>query len=260
MTKAKVELIDWTGKGTGDPWYSASLMIWTKRTRVEMSPGGLAEIYAWPKEKKLEELRYMAATIRSSWEFCDFTFLITGVTRAFTHQFVRTRTLSVAMQSMQINRVDQGIGWDYLVGPTIGGDAEKFYRATMSAIAHAYSYLADSPGVKVEDARGVLPTNILNNLVVKGNLRAWADMLQKRASPRNQGAKPGGEGEWTVVHRELRRAMIVALPWTELFLNRTMNVVASELYALLERVDDKLLRTNITKAVDELVTEVGGGE
>src|SRR4051812_1016288 len=102
----QVDLIDYTGRGMNDPWYAASLMIWTKRTRTEISPGGLEEIRSWPEERKLEELRYMAATVPSSWEMCDFMFLITGVTRAFTHQLVRTRTLSYAQQAMQVLRVD----------------------------------------------------------------------------------------------------------------------------------------------------------
>src|SRR5262252_10728348 len=108
-------------------------MIWTKRTRTEMTPGGLDEIRAWPEEKLIDELRYMAATVPSSWEFVDFTFLITGVTRAFSHQLVRTRTASYAQQAMQVLRVDQGNGWDYHVGTSLEGKtlSEKVYRDTM---------------------------------------------------------------------------------------------------------------------------------
>jgi flavin-dependent thymidylate synthase len=258
----KVELIDYTGKGFNNPWYSASLMIWTKRTRTEITPGGLEEIMSWSEEKKMEELRYMAATVPSSWEMCDFMFLITGVTRAFTHQLVRTRTLSYAQQAMQVLRVDKGNGWDYHVGTTIAENpvARRVYEDEMKAISLVYTTLADTPGIATEDARGVLPTNILTNIVVKGNLRALADMLRKRASPRNQGARPGKEGEWTVVHREMKRTMIDALPWTEIFLERTADVVAADLYRMLEDVPDKLLKTNLTKAVDQLLTNVGAGE
>jgi hypothetical protein len=225
-----------------------------------MSPGGLEEIRGWPEEKKIEELKYMAATVPSSWEMCDFMFLITGVTRAFTHQLVRTRTLSYAQQALQVLRVDAGNGWEYLVGTTIAENprAEATYRRTMEKIAGAYTTLADTPGVHTEDARGVLPTNILTNIVVKGNLRALADMLRKRASPRNQGAKPGGEGEWSVVHREMKARMIEALPWTDLFLNRVADNVAADLYKMVQDVADPKLRTNITKGIDQLMTNIGG--
>jgi hypothetical protein len=256
---AKIQLIDYTGKHAADPWYAASLMIWTKRTRVEMSPGGLEEIMAWDEEKKLEELRYMAATVPSSWEFCDFMFLISGVTRAFTHQFVRTRTLSFAQQAMQILRVDQGDGWDYGVGETIkmNGQAAVTYAETMKTIKQAHAKLVNMPGVHTEDARGVLPTNILTNIIAKGNLRVWADLLRKRASPRNQGARPDSEGEWSLVHREIKEQMISALPWVQLFVNRTADVVAGDIYRLLEKVEDKGLKTNLTKGVDQLMSNIG---
>jgi hypothetical protein len=256
----KVTLIDWTGAGRDDPWYAASIMIWTKRTRTEMSPGGLKEIIAWPEEKKVVELKYMAATVPSSWEFCDAMFLIEGATRAFTHQFVRTRTLSFAQQAMQVLRMDQGNGWDYHTGTTIAGNpsAEAIYDEAMRTIAQTYTALIEVHGVHTEDARGVLPTNILTNIVAKGNLRVWADLLRKRASPRNQGARPGSDGEWALAHREIKRLLVEALPWTTLFLNRTADVVAADMYAMLEGVTDKLMRTNLTKGVDQLLTNVGG--
>jgi hypothetical protein len=255
----KITLIDYTGKGYDDPWYAASLMIWTKQTRIQMNAGGLDEIRAMANTDKLAHLQYMAATVPSSWEFCDFMFLIEGVTRAFTHQFVRTRTLSFAQQAMQVLRVDQGNGWDYLVGPTIAVNeqARELYGEAMSMVGKTYTALADTPGVHTEDARGVLPTNILTNIVAKGNLRVWADLLRKRASPRNQGAKPGSEGEWSVVHREIKRQMMEALPWVDLFLNRTADAVAADMYRLLEEVSDRKLRTDLTKGVDQLLTNVG---
>jgi len=258
MPEAAVELIDFTGRSSPDPWYAANLLIWAKQTRTEMSPGGLSEISSWDEGKKLEQLQYIAATIPASWEFVDFTFLITNVTRAFTHQFVRTRTLSFAQQTMQVLRVE---GWDYHTGPSIkmdsSGAAEEIYDSLMRAISRTYTTLCNLSGVRIEDARGVLPTNILTNIVAKGNLRTWCDLLRKRASPRNQGQRPGYEGEWSLVHREIRRQMQLAMPWTSLFLDRTADVVARDLYQLLENVADDQLRTDLTKRVDQLMYNVG---
>src|SRR5262252_9182046 len=126
-----VELISHTGYP--DPWHAADVMIFTKQTRLKLTPNLFNEIKNWPTEKKLEELNYMAQTVPSSWEFADFTFLIEGVTRAFTHQLVRTRTASYAQQAMQVLRVDQGNGWDYHVGTSLEGKtlSEKVYRDTM---------------------------------------------------------------------------------------------------------------------------------
>ena len=105
-----VRLIDCTGFGTADPArYAAERLVFTKQTRLEMRPGLLAEIEAWPDERIEQELDYMANTIPSSWEFVTYTFLITDVTRAFTHQFVRTRTASYAQQTMRVLNVN---GWE----------------------------------------------------------------------------------------------------------------------------------------------------
>jgi len=247
-----VELIDHTGSG----WYSwraADLMIWTKRTRTEMSPGGLEEIRDWPVERKVEELRYMAATVPSSWEFADYTFLISGVTRAFTHQLVRTRTASYAQQAMQVLDVSQVPGWTALVGPTIkeSHGREAVYASALAEVAEAYRFLVQD-GAKIEDARGLLPTNILTNIVMKANLRTLCDMFRKRASPRNQ-------GEFVDVLAAMKAAVLAAHPWADIFLNRTADVVAAELYDLLPSIEDKLLRTRINKLVDQLLTNIGGG-
>ena len=67
-----------------------------------MSPGLLEEIEGWSAQKRQNEIEYMANTVPSSWEFCDYSFMITGVTRAFTHQLVRTRTASYAQQAMRV--------------------------------------------------------------------------------------------------------------------------------------------------------------
>src|SRR4051812_12726429 len=121
----KVTLIDWTGCGNPDEWHAANVLIFTKSTRLTMAPGLFKEIADWPTDKKLKELEYMANTIPSSWEFCDYTFMIEGVTRAFTHQFVRSRTWSFAQQTMQVLDVSTGPGWDYLTGPSITDENVK---------------------------------------------------------------------------------------------------------------------------------------
>jgi len=251
----RVDLIDYTGCGSTNKWYAADLLIWTKRTRVEMTPGGLMEIKQWSEVKKLEELAYIAATIPSSWEMVDFTFLIQGVTRAITHQIVRTRTGSYAQQNMSVQKMK---GWEYHVGPSIEASlaAKTAYVGTMAQIAKAYEVLCNLPGVLVEDARGVLPTNITTNIVCKYNLRTLCDMLRKRLSPRNQGAKPGVKaGEWTELHGKMKERMIEVMPWTDLFLNRSADKVAAEAYDLANKVRDGGLRVDIMKRVDQLLVE-----
>jgi hypothetical protein len=55
----------------------------------------------------------------------------------------------------------------------------------------------------------------------------------------------------------MKERMVEALPWTDLFLNRTADNVAADLYAMLEQVPDKQLRVDITKRVDQLMTNIG---
>lgn len=216
----KVSLIDYTGAGTPNPArHAANVLVFTKQTRLEMRAGLLEEISSWPWSKVEAELEYMANTIPSSWEFVGYTFLIEDVTRAFTHQFVRTRTGSYAQQTM---RVLNKSGWTYGTGPTINdADRRAAYHETMEGIAATYDRLVEM-GTAIEDARGVLPTNIHTNIVAKFDLRTLADTARKRASSRTQGE-----------YREVMEAMLAAVirvhPWAKMFLSRTFDRAALDL-------------------------------
>jgi hypothetical protein len=179
----QVQLIDYTGAGAKDPArYAAERLVFTKKTRLTMDRKTLEAVEGLPWSEIEDELRYMAKTIPSSWEFVTYTFLINDVTRGFTHQFVRTRTGSYAQQTMRVLRM---CGWEYGTGPTIFRDEalRQKYDEAMGAIDSVYSQLIKS-GAAIEDARGVLPTNIHTNIVAKFDLRVMADMLRKRASSR----------------------------------------------------------------------------
>jgi thymidylate synthase ThyX len=74
------------------------LLLYTKNTRLQ-GQMSLKDIKDMPKDWKYEQLSYMRDTIKSSWEFVDYTFEINGVSRAFTHQLVRSRQGSYAQES-----------------------------------------------------------------------------------------------------------------------------------------------------------------
>ncbi|MEG1043090.1 MAG: FAD-dependent thymidylate synthase, partial [Pseudomonas sp.] len=151
----------------------------------------------------------MVDTIKSSWEFVDFTFCIEGVSRGFTHQFVRNRLGSYAQQTMRI--LDMG-DFDYITGPSIAGDEHlrKMYDAAMAQIAVVYKELIKK-GAKIEDARGILPTNISTNIIAKFNLRALSQMMMSRASNRTQ-------SEYRDVLDAMYEAVVEAEPWCAEFL------------------------------------------
>ena len=95
---------------------AAELMIMSKNTRLEMSADLMDNINMMSDDEKKAHLDYMVNTIKSSWEFFDITFLIEGVSRAFTHQFVRNRQGTYAQQTMRILPMTK---FKYITGPSI---------------------------------------------------------------------------------------------------------------------------------------------
>lgn len=220
------------------------LMIFTKNTRLHMSPKGLEDITSWPYSKKMEELKYMSTTIPSSWEFVDLIFVIEGVSRAFTHQLVRTRTASYAQQAMRI--VDM-TGFEYHTGPSIKDNkhANELYTAAMVEISDTYGDLIKA-GAKPEDARGILPTDILTNICMKINLRAFSDLVKKRSSARVQ-------DEYAEVLKGMINEVLTVWPWSLMFIMPRTQEAHKELnHYLKEQLDKEVKETgksqNETKA------------
>lgn len=245
----KVTLIEYTGSGHPDPAkYAMAMLAFTKSTRLTMSPGLFAEIMAKPKEELEAELDYAARTIPSSWEMVDYTFLIEGVTRAFTHQLVRTRTASYAQQAMRILNVSEGQGWGYATGPTIEGDPEKkrVYDAAMECIDVGYRDLVQM-GAAVEDARGLLPTNILTNIVMKLNMRNWVDLVRKRSSLRVQ-------DEYRAVVEGMKAEVSAVHPWISKFIERDFDHAVTELANEVATLPDKDQATRLLKLIDIMRT------
>jgi thymidylate synthase ThyX len=216
----KLTLLDYVGSGFDDPYHAADLLIFTKQTRVKRGPEGLDEIRAWSEERKQEELTYMANTIRSSWEFCSYTFLAEGVTRSLTHQLVRTRLASYAQQTLQILDVS---GFHYHTGQSICDkpDALGLYDRTMNAIDWAYRDLL-AMGVSTEDARELLPHGILTNITFKMNLRVLVDLIKSREGPRNLQM-------FRDLAKMVRGEMLRVHPWLSLFMERGVDQALREL-------------------------------
>jgi thymidylate synthase ThyX len=66
-------------------------------------------------------------------------------------------------------------------------------------------------GAKPEDARGVLPTDILTNICMKMNLRAFSDLVKKRSSPRVQ-------DEYAQVLKLMVEEVLKIWPWALTFI------------------------------------------
>lgn len=185
------------------------LLLFTKHTRLNMSPGTMDEIRGWPMERKLTELCYMANTIRSSWEFVSYTFLVEGVSRAFTHQLVRTRHGSYAQQSMRVTNMK---GWDFVMPSKIATDTqqEAIVETHNAATATAYERLINA-GAAEEDARSILPTNIATNIVARFNMRTFVELGEARLGGRTQ-------DEYRRVMEGMVACVRAVHPWIDLFM------------------------------------------
>lgn len=220
------------------------LLVFTKSTRLNVTTGLLDVINLYSPDKLQKELDYMVDTIKSSWEFVDFTFCIEGVSRGFTHQFVRNRLGSYAQQTMRI--LDMG-DFDYIAGPSISCDdqLQRMYDAAMAQISVVYKELIKK-GAKIEDARGILPTNISTNIVCKFNLRALSQMMMSRASNRTQ-------DEYRQVLDAMYEEVVAAEPWCDKFLRSSRYDDLKRLEsAILDRYEGTEICTILLKLIDKV--------
>jgi flavin-dependent thymidylate synthase len=183
------------------------ILLMTKETRLSFDPGRLEEIRQWPLAQKLKEWEYMKGTIQSSWEFVDYIFMITGVSRAFTHQFVRTRANSYAQQSQRTVDMSE---FEAVPTPAILASEHKkdYFDHAMGRVQVLYQLLRDEGGFDPQDARAILPEATATGICVKTNLRTLSDTAKLRLCYRAQ-------GEYQEVFREMRARVIEVHPWAE---------------------------------------------
>jgi thymidylate synthase (FAD) len=223
---------------------AVNLLLFTKSTRLNLSPGLMDEIRAMPEEKKMEELTYMANTIPSSWEFVDYTFLVEGVSRAYTHQQVRTRAASYAQQTMRA--LDMG-DFDYVYSDRMAEFPAKLIAdEALTKIQSCYRSLRNL-GVPPEDARGILPTNIATNIVCKFNLRTFVGLAKSRTGGRTQ-------SEYQRVVNAMCDEVLIVHPWAEKFLFQKGRDFFSEIeaFAQEEYGGDLLKKGRLLKIVDKM--------
>jgi flavin-dependent thymidylate synthase len=226
-----------------------ALLIFTKQARLGLHAARLDEIRAWPPELRAAELAYMADTIPSSWEFVDYVFMIEGVSRAFTHQFVRSRQGSYAQQTMRVLNMGE---YDYVYTDRVKADvqARSIVDIVNENIRLGYNKLVEL-GLPAEDARGLLPTNISTNIVAKFNLRAFVDLAKSRTGGRTQ-------SEYQKVMNAMVDVVLAVHPWAEKFLFQQGRDYFAEIEAFAEKEygGDLLKKGALLKIVDKMRKEV----
>jgi flavin-dependent thymidylate synthase len=224
---------------------AADLLLFTKSTRLNMSPALMMHLGCLKEEEKQKELEYMANTIPSSWEFVDYVFLIEGVSRAYTHQQVRTRAASYAQQTMRVLEMGE-FYYVYTERNLEDPDAMTAIDNLLREIKRTYNLLL-SFGQPAEDARGILPTNISTNIVCKFNLRTLSELAKSRTGGRTQ-------NEYQNVINACVDAALEVHPWAEKFLfNKPRDYFEEiEAFAKKEFGGDLLKKGELLKIVDAM--------
>lgn len=113
------------------------------------------------------------ATLR----FAHAVFNVSGISRACSHQFVRSKHLDFLQRSQ---RYCKEIDSEVTIPKGMSLHQETLYFNAIDTAEEYYRSLLES-GMKKEDARFVLPEATHTELNVVGNLQAWKDFIRLRA-------------------------------------------------------------------------------
>jgi hypothetical protein len=124
--------------------------------------------------------------LKTPLEAIDLHFMVEGLTRASWDQMRTQRTAVFAGESLRF---------------AVIGDRDRVetWAKAIDAVNDAYHYLIGA-GVPAEDARGLLPMNVLTRGHWKTNLRNLESEIGKRLCTQAQ-------FEWRLIHADLRRAI-----------------------------------------------------
>ena len=117
------------------------------------------------------------ATLR----FAYATFLVQGISRVTSHQFVRSKHLDFLQESQRYVKQNETT----FTYPKQSEEILQIYDDAYGNAQMLYNQLLEK-GVKKEDARFVLPEASHTSLYVTGNFQAWRDFLKLRAEKHAQ--------------------------------------------------------------------------
>lgn len=162
--------------------------------------------------ERLDYLEQITKTkLKAPFEFVKFHFLIEGVTRAFTHQLVRQRTAVYAQESLRFAvKEDMPTSLPPSLSGTTGQETpgaedstaeyqRNIWNSAMEVIQETYAHLVHS-GMPAEDARGLLPHNVLTRVHYSTDLRALLDHAGNRLCTQAQ-------FEWRIVFAKIAESI-----------------------------------------------------
>lgn len=159
-----------------------------RTSRSAIPPAELFEKASSPAERE-KALKLLRQIIKSGHisvtEHCSFTFSVSGVSRALTHELVRHRLASYTQQSQRYVKV---VGEDsFVIPPTVKEkeDAFKLFKYALSEIQKSYEALIAS-GIPTEDARYLLPNATKTTITITMNGRELLHFFSLRCCERAQ--------------------------------------------------------------------------
>lgn len=155
--------------------------------RLCYAPESAADLLGTMSDKAVKSVlkTVIASGHTSTLEHASYTFSISGVSRAMTHQLVRHRLASYNQQSQRYVSYDTEPC--FIIPPGIAENPEalaRFQAATSSAFS-AYRELIDL-GIAAEDARYLLPNATESKIVVTMNVRELLHFFTLRCCKRAQ--------------------------------------------------------------------------
>lgn len=165
-------------------------------------PASLSEITDDERREYFDES--FKTHLKAPWEFCQFHLVVEGITRANGEQMVRQRTATFAKESMRF-AVKEDLKECVRPGPTIKAEfngsreREKKYYELMDVINEYYKWFIGD-GVTAEDARGVLPHDVLTRTNWRLNLSDLDHHMGNRLCTQAQ-------FEWRYIASDLMRAL-----------------------------------------------------
>lgn len=140
------------------------------------------------------------------------SFYAEGVSRALTHELIRSRFLAFSELSQRYVDMKKA---EFVIPPALEGDeyCEALLKEAWDSARQTYKVLTywlenttDLSKKEVrEAARAVLPNMAETRIVVSGNIRAWRDFLKQRLSPH-------ADAEIRAFAQEIKRQLLYVAP------------------------------------------------
>lgn len=194
LENIKVRILDWPNE---------------KRMKILLSKMVQATIGGNTEENIDEKLgeELFKGGLQTGLEAFNVSFEISGVSRAFTHQFVRTRKAAYHQQSSRYTYM--GDKFNVRMPQTIADndEAKKVFENFVKVSRETYAKLCEL-GMPFQDARFTVPVGIETYIIGEFPLKTFLDTYSYRACMLFQ---------WEITHvfQEMKRCLVEKLPFLE---------------------------------------------